>query len=281
MGTVVETLALAATHLGYTEGPKDNETPFGAWAGCQFQPWCHAFASRILDQAGENIGKIAYCPTGVVHFRERNRLHTEPRPGDVFYLWFPSKNRYAHTGFVKAVDGDWIVTVEGNSNPAGSRTGGSVVSLRRKWRGTRTVFGRPQYDDVAVAPTMGPLVLRPVVGEEYPTDGGLVLFADNGDTYNFLGAPQPPKRPGFRTFERDVVMAPVVDAKAAPGQRGGWLLGQDGGIYAFGAPMVGCPVGQPYWSDGGQRTAARLDVPGDGGSAYTVVASSGERYSYK
>lgn len=284
MATVADTLAHAATFLGYTEGPGKNETPFGAWAGCQGAPWCHAFTSKVLHDVGESIGKLAYCPAGVVFFREKQQLFAEPRPGDLFYQWrFVEKekrHRYAHTGFVRAVDGKKIVTIEGNSNTAGSRTGGSVVSLKREWPGTKMVFGRPAYEDVAVKPAMGPFHLMPVVAEEYPPEGGLVLFAENGDSYNFLGAPQPPKRPGFRTFDQPIVMSPIVDAKQAPGEKGGWLLGQDGGVYAFGTRPHGCPHGQSYWSAGGQRTAARLEVPGDGGAAYTVVASSGERYTY-
>lgn len=80
------------------------------------------------------------------------------------FLWFPSKGRYAHTGFVKQVDGDWIVTVEGNSNAAGSRTGGSVVSLRRRWAGTKTVFGRPLYAAAPAAPAPPPPAAAPATG---------------------------------------------------------------------------------------------------------------------
>ncbi|HEX9968931.1 MAG TPA: CHAP domain-containing protein [Acidimicrobiales bacterium] len=276
MGTAADTLAKAAIHLGYTEGPGVDETPFGAWSGHQFQFWCHSFVSKILDEAGEGIGKIAYCPTGVVYWRERGQLHPEPQAGDVFYLYFKDLGRYAHTGFVKAVDGNWIVTIEGNSNNDGSRTGTSVVSKRRKWKGTRTVFGRPNYDTQAVPFALGPVKLHPIVAEQYPEGGGVVLIGDNGDTYAFFGAPQPPPQPGV-TQHSPVPLAPIVDVKPAPGTKGGWLLGQDGGIYAFGAEPKGCPQGQPYWAD---RQAARLDVPGDNGASYTVVATSGERYTY-
>ncbi|MDQ3757021.1 MAG: CHAP domain-containing protein [Actinomycetota bacterium] len=280
MATAADALARAAHHLGYCEGPKPNQTPFGEWAGTPFQPWCHAFVSKILHEVGKPIGRIAYCPAGVAHFKKLEQLSTKPQPGDVFYLWFPSKNRYAHTGFVKAVDGDWIVTVEGNSNKAGSRTGGSVVSLRRRWAGTRTVFGRPPYDTKAVPFAVGPVPLRPIVAEVFPPEGGVVLVGDNGDTYAFFGAKPMPAQPGLRQHD-PVRLAPVVDSKPAPGTTGGWLLGQDGGVYAFGAPALGCPHGQAYWTQGGNREAARLDVPGDGGAAYTVVATSGERYTYR
>lgn len=151
----------------YVEGPRNNETPFGVWAGVNFQPWCAAFTSWCLDRIGAGIGKLVYVPTCVAYYRNRGRLHTVPQPGDQGMSWFPSKNRYAHTWFVKAVEGDWVVTLEGNTNSAGSRTGGGCFSLRRKWRGTRTVFGRPLLDGRPGninPPRIEPGVNRPVLG---------------------------------------------------------------------------------------------------------------------
>ncbi|HEX2038801.1 MAG TPA: CHAP domain-containing protein [Acidimicrobiales bacterium] len=279
MATVEETLKLAATHLGYTEGP-DNETPFGAWAGTQNLAWCHAFVSKILHDVGESIGRIAWVPSGVVHFRNAEQLFAKPKAGDVFYVYHPKKGRYGHCGFVKAVDGNRIVTIEGNSNSEGSAEGHSVVSLKRTWAGTRTVFGRPSYDDKAVPFAVGPVELPPIVGTLEPPEGGVVLVGDNGAAYAFFGAQYPGPQPDVRQHD-PVRLSPIVDEKKAPNERGGWLLGQDGGVYAFGAPALGCPHGQPYWTQGGNREAARLDVPGDGGAAYTVVATSGERYTYR
>jgi len=178
--TALQTLAFARQYLGYTEGPADNETPFGKWAGYDRQPWCHSFVSFILDHEGAGIGKIAYCPTGVSHFRDAGRLYTKPQVGDVFYLWFPSRNRYAHAGFVDGVSSDgWIVTVEGNSNKAGSRTGGQVVALRRKYAGTRTVFGRPAYAPPPIPKPTGNA--KDIVDtQEAPGGGQWLLQRDGG-----------------------------------------------------------------------------------------------------
>jgi hypothetical protein len=178
MSSANSLLARAESHLGYTEGPRDNQTPFGAWAGTNFQPWCCAFTSKMEEEEGVGIGKIAFCPTGVVKFRNMSRLHSAPERGDQFFLWFPNKGRYAHTGLVKFVEGDWMITVEGNSNKAGSRTGGSVVSLRRKWRGTKTVFGRPAFTENGSASahtTPSPPATRPTL-----------VRGSNGDHVRFL-----------------------------------------------------------------------------------------------
>lgn len=55
-----------------------------------------------------------------------------PAPGDVFGLWFKSKRRVAHVGIVRDwTDGNYAITIEGNTNTAGSREGDGVYSKRR------------------------------------------------------------------------------------------------------------------------------------------------------
>jgi hypothetical protein len=51
--------------------------------------------------------------------------------GDVFGLWFANKNRIAHVGFIDSRQGDYYITVEGNTNEAGSREGDGVYKKRR------------------------------------------------------------------------------------------------------------------------------------------------------
>lgn len=56
--------------------------------------------------------------------------HT-PSPGDVFGIWFPEKGRIAHVGFIDEWGEKYAVTVEGNTNEAGSRDGDGVYRKRR------------------------------------------------------------------------------------------------------------------------------------------------------
>ena len=42
------------------------------------------------------------------------------------------EDRVKHVGFVEAVEGDTVQTVEGNTNKAGSREGGGVYRLERR-----------------------------------------------------------------------------------------------------------------------------------------------------
>ena len=54
-----------------------------------------------------------------------------PQKGDVFGIWFPDKQRIAHAGFVDRWSESWLITVEGNTNEAGSRDGDGVWRKRR------------------------------------------------------------------------------------------------------------------------------------------------------
>jgi len=61
----------------------------------------------------------------------------DPRPGDPFGIYFPSKGRVAHVGLVRQWGRQSIITVEANTSPeavAGSsadRDGGGIWSKRR------------------------------------------------------------------------------------------------------------------------------------------------------
>ncbi|PWG78593.1 hypothetical protein DDR33_21770, partial [Pararcticibacter amylolyticus] len=54
-----------------------------------------------------------------------------PSRGDVFGIYFPEKGRIAHVGFVDDWGDKYVVTVEGNTNEAGSREGDGVYRKRR------------------------------------------------------------------------------------------------------------------------------------------------------
>jgi hypothetical protein len=53
--------------------------------------------------------------------------------GDLFALWYPKLNRWAHIGFVVNVakDGKTIETIEGNTSGAGERDGWMVARKTR------------------------------------------------------------------------------------------------------------------------------------------------------
>lgn len=88
--------------------------------------WCAAFVSWVHDQAGVTGAKSAWSPSWL----PRDRLVKNAKPGDVFGIYFRSKNRIAHVGIIE-VPGATTITIEGNTNEAGSREGDGVYRKRR------------------------------------------------------------------------------------------------------------------------------------------------------
>lgn len=161
MATVEQLLDIARSQLGVHEDPPNsNRTPYGKWYGLDGQPWCAMFASWCLAKVGIHNWKHAYTPTGYAMFKNAGRLFFKPAPGDLVYFDFPgdSVHRISHVGFVESVNRDGtIVTIEGNTNAAGSRTGGNVLRhtrdpIRHGIRGYgRPVYEPPQEDDMTDA----------------------------------------------------------------------------------------------------------------------------------
>jgi len=97
-------------------------------------PWCAAFVHWCLNQAGIKNNITAWSPTAydknkIVY---KNGWKKEFKPGHVFTLYYANLKRIGHTGFVnKKVNSTVVETVEGNTNPEGSREGGGVYKRKR------------------------------------------------------------------------------------------------------------------------------------------------------
>jgi hypothetical protein len=97
--------------------------------------WCAAFVHFIFNECGVKNAITAWSPTAynpknIVY--EKGVLHKEPLAADVFQIYSVSMKRVCHTGFVnRRLNSRMVETVEGNTNPAGSREGGGVYKLIR------------------------------------------------------------------------------------------------------------------------------------------------------
>jgi len=100
-------------------------------------PYCAAFISWVFKQAGYSAPRTGWSPS----LFPLTRLVKAATPGNVFGIYFPSLKRIAHCGFVEHVKGDWISTVEGNTNVSGSREGDGV---HRRFRHKKTIY---RYSD--------------------------------------------------------------------------------------------------------------------------------------
>jgi len=81
----------------------------------------------VFKQAGYAAPRSAWSPDLFPNWR----VVKVPAPGDVLGVYFPNLKRIAHVGIIEMIDGDWCVTVEGNTNVNGSREGNGVYRKRR------------------------------------------------------------------------------------------------------------------------------------------------------
>ncbi|MFC6999592.1 CHAP domain-containing protein [Rufibacter roseus] len=101
--------------------------------------WCGAFVNWVLKECGYTTPKGAawapsWFPASRLVYSSGKESRAGPRAGDVFGIWFSNLKRIGHVGFVEKWSGSSVITVEGNTNEAGSREGDGVYRKRRPRR---------------------------------------------------------------------------------------------------------------------------------------------------
>jgi hypothetical protein len=128
-------LELAATFIGYHEGPRNNETIFGAWYGFNYVAWCAIFESYCFAHTGHPAYR--YAAVEAVYYDARAgrnglRIVTTPQAGDVM-LYSHLGDRFAHTGFYDhRLNDRQFVDLSGNTSSADFANGGYVERHTRE-----------------------------------------------------------------------------------------------------------------------------------------------------
>jgi len=165
-GTAAKLIEVATAELGTIEGPKDNETKYGAYTKANFQPWCGSFVNWCANEAGVKVPNTVYTPGGAAAFKKSNAwmdaAGADPEPGDIAYFDFPADgvDRISHVGIVIKDNGDGTVwCIEGNTSPdkkGSQRNGGQVSKKLRGFKKNKkgeqisiVGFGRPKYPSAA------------------------------------------------------------------------------------------------------------------------------------
>jgi hypothetical protein len=148
-------ISVASSQLGAHEEPANsNQTIYGAWYGLDGNPWCAMFVSWAFCEAlgaspfpASTSKGFAYCPSGAAWFvrngQWRDRSVT-PERGWVVFFDFPGDGigRISHVGIVtEPLPDGRVATIEGNTNAAGSRTGGTVLTHHRSPAGGIAGYG--------------------------------------------------------------------------------------------------------------------------------------------
>ena len=201
-GTAAAMIEVARKEVGYVEGPKDNETKYGAFTKVNFSPWCGSFLMWCANQAGVKIPNTVYTPNGVAAFKKAktwaNAADAHPQPGDLVYFSFvpaatPS-SPVQHVGLVVKDNGDGtITTIEGNTTRDGAKgsqdnggecalkiRGYKVNNKRHIWSSV-VGFGRPDYSDVAEANPTAPAPAKAI-----PAFPGPIKPGDKGENVKLI-----------------------------------------------------------------------------------------------
>ncbi|MFN0293142.1 C40 family peptidase [Pedobacter helvus] len=130
-------LTIAQSQVGVREATGNNDglqvEKYLAYTGnIKGEPWCAAFVSWVFGQAGYKQPCTAWSPA---LFPKAKQVVTA-KPAMVFGIYFKDKGRIAHAGLVEKQKDQWIYTIEGNTNIAGSREGDGVY---RKLRHAKTI----------------------------------------------------------------------------------------------------------------------------------------------
>lgn len=98
--------------------------------------WCAAFVSYCYSVNGVPNPRSAWSPSYFTPKKCINIKASPPLQADVFGVYYNNLGRIAHIGFIDRWprEGDYFITVEGNTNNDGSREGNGVYKKRRPKR---------------------------------------------------------------------------------------------------------------------------------------------------
>ena len=167
MGQRADFIEVARTQIGVIEGPKDNETKYGAFTKANFLPWCGSFVMWCANEVGLKIPSVVGTFAGAQAFIKKDQFEqgeaATPFPGDIAFFDFPNDgiDRISHVGIVVKDNGDGTVTtIEGNTSSdkkGNQRNGGEVClkvraykkkngsKLRKSQAVTIVGFGKPVF----------------------------------------------------------------------------------------------------------------------------------------
>lgn len=91
------------------------------------QPWCAAFISWIYAEQNYSVPRSGWSPA----LFPSSRVVRSPLPGNLIGIYFPKLKRIAHVGMIEKLEGNWVVSIEGNTDIQGSAEGDGVYRKRR------------------------------------------------------------------------------------------------------------------------------------------------------
>ena len=140
MATGRDVLNTAICELGVKESPANsNRVKYNTWyygrdvSGSAY-PWCMAFVQWCYERSGASLPLLtASCGALLRWYREHQPdcITEDPQPGDVVIFDLPGGSATDHTGLFERYDGQYIISVDGNTGTTNDANGGAVMRRRR------------------------------------------------------------------------------------------------------------------------------------------------------
>lgn len=148
-GLLAEALKVAASQVGIMENPEGSNS--GPEVNAYLKSvgldpgyyWCAAYVYWCFQKASDKLGKPnpVFKTAGCINHWNKTKgkkiaaadAVENPgllKPGQIFIINHGRGS--GHTGLIEKVEGGFLHTIEGNSNPAGSSNGIGVFRLERK-----------------------------------------------------------------------------------------------------------------------------------------------------
>lgn len=176
MATQVKVLDWFRSQLGYIEG-ENNDNKYAKIAGhANHYAWCASFQVAGFRENKMKLGNESAFTPSLLNSLSGSKID-KPKPGALAFLYFSSLKRVAHVGIVEEVRNDGrFVTIEGNTDYAGGRTGGRTMRKVRSPQGF--TFVMPEYDKPP-KPSKPKTASKPYYGDCRALQKALRLDADN------------------------------------------------------------------------------------------------------
>jgi hypothetical protein len=149
-------LRVAAGEIGVREATGNNDGArvmayLKSTGNVKGEPYCASFVHWCGLTALKERNPYPRSASSVAQVKGGTRDVTTARPGATFGVWSSSKGRVAHTGLVEKRQGNFLVTIEGNTSNAAAlgsaedREAGAGGGVYRKRRPVSTIYNVKNY----------------------------------------------------------------------------------------------------------------------------------------
>jgi len=140
----IYTSQIGVREVGNNAGP-DVEKYLKSAGVPKGSAWCASYVYWTYQKCDSNF--VINSPAWVPSWFPKSKLifslgkinKRSPQKGDLIGIYFPEKGRLAHIGIFDSESEDFIISVEGNTNEAGSREGDGVYKKKRVKRTVNSI----------------------------------------------------------------------------------------------------------------------------------------------